>query len=202
VSKLRYSASISLDGFAAGPNQSLDHPLGVGGRALHDWTRERADTATSPVLEEDGSGVGALIMGRNMFGGGPGPWDREPWEGWWGRNPPFHLPVFVLTHHARPKLECEGGTTFTFVTDGLDAALGRARDAARGRHVDICGGATVAKQYLRAGLLDEILLHLVPTFLGAGVRLFDGEALDRIALEQVFVVEQPGVTHLKYRVLR
>jgi dihydrofolate reductase len=202
VSKLRYSASISLDGFAAGPDQSPDHPLGVGGGALHGWMRERAEASSSRVLEEDELGIGALIMGRNMFGSGPGPWGREPWEGWWGPNPPFHLPVFVLTHHPRRKLECEGGTTFTFVTDGLDSALAKATQAARGQHVDICGGATVAKQYLGAGLLDEILLHLVPIFLGAGVRLFDAETLDKITLEQVFVVEQPGVTHLKYRVLR
>jgi dihydrofolate reductase len=153
------------------------------------------------VLEEEGLGVGALIMGRNMFGGGPGPWDREAWEGWWGLDPPFHLPVFVLTNHPRPKLERQGGTTFTFVTDGLGAALEQAMQAAGGQFVDICGGATVAKQYLAAGLLDEILLHLVPVFLGAGVRLFDDETLEGIKLEQVFVVEAPGVTHLKYRVL-
>jgi len=200
VSKLRYSASISLDGFAAGPDQSREHPLGVGGRALHTWTREAGPG--SRVLEEDNRGVGALIMGRNMFGGGPGPWGAEPWAGWWGPNPPFHLPVFVLTHHPRPVFECEGGTTFTFVTDGLDAALAQAVDAAGGQYVDICGGATVAKQYLAAGLLDEILLHLVPVFLGAGVRLFDDETLDKVTLEQIFVVEAPGVTHLKYRVLR
>ena len=171
MSKLRYSTSISLDGLTAGPDQSAEHPLGVGGRALHDWTR--GEKPSSRVLEEDELGVGALIMGRNMFGGGPGPWGREPWEGWWGANPPFHLPVFVLTHHPRPKLECEGGTTFSFVTDGLGTALAQATHAAGGQHVDICGGATVAKGYLAAGLLDEILLHLVPIFLGAGVRLFD-----------------------------
>lgn len=199
MSKLRYSASISLDGFAAGPDQSPEHPLGVGGRALHNWVREQSPS--SRVLEEDDRGVGALIMGRNMFGGGPGPWGAEPWGGWWGSNPPFHLPVFVLTHHPRPRLECEDGTTFTFVTDGLHAALALATEAADGQHVDICGGATVAKQYLAAGLLDEILLHLVPTFLGAGVRLFDDGSLEEVTLEQVFVVEAPGVTHLKYRVL-
>jgi len=200
VSKVRYSGSISLDGFAAGPDQSPEHPLGVGGRALHTWVKERENT-NSRLLEEDELGVGALLMGRNMFGGGPGPWGKEPWQGWWGRNPPFHLPVFVLTHHSRPTLECEGGTTFTFVTDGLDAALAQARQAADGHSVDICGGATVAKQYLAAGLLDEMLLHLVPVFLGAGVRLFDDETLDKITLEQTFVVEAPGVTHLKYRIL-
>ena len=207
MSKLRYSASISLDGFAAGPDQSPEHPLGVGGRALHAWRskagrEDRVRNAGSRLLADDESGVGALLMGRNMFGGGPGPWGQVPWEGWWGPNPPFHLPVFVLTHHPRPPLECEGGTTFTFVTDGLDAALAQARQAAAGRHVDICGGATVAKQYLAAGLLDGILLHLVPLFLGAGVRRFDDKALDRITLQQAFVVEGPGVTHLKYRVLR
>jgi dihydrofolate reductase len=203
VSKLRYSGSISLDGFAAGPDQSPEHPLGVGGGALHAWMRETSvESPSSRLLEEDELGVGALIMGRNMFGGGPGPWGEEPWQGWWGPNPPFHLPVFVLTHHSRAPLECEGGTTFTFVTDGLDAGLAQATQAAGGRYVDICGGATVAKQYLAAGLLDEILLHLVPVFLGAGVRLFDGGTRDGITLEQAFVVEAPGVTHLKYRVLR
>jgi dihydrofolate reductase len=201
VSKLRYSGSISLDGFAAGPDQSAENPLGVGGRALHRWMRDRLENPSSRLLEEDDLDVGALIMGRNMFGGGPGPWGREPWQGWWGPNPPFRLPVFVLTHHPRPTLECGGGTTFTFVTDGLGAALEQARQAAGGQYVDICGGATVAKQYLAAGLLDEMLLHLVPTFLGAGVRLFDDEELDTIMLEQVFVVEEPCVTHLKYRVL-
>lgn len=200
MSKLRYSTSISLDGLTAGPDQSVEHPLGVGGRALHNWTR--GENPSSRVLEEDELGVGALIMGRNMFGGGPGPWGREPWEGWWGPTPPFHLPVFVLTHHPRPKLECEGGTTFTFVTDGLGTALALATHAAGDQYVDICGGATVAKQYLAAGLVDEILLHLVPIFLGAGVRLFDIETLDKIKLEQAFAVEAPGVTHLKYRVLR
>ena len=124
MSKLRYSTSISLDGLTAGRDQSAEHPLGVGGRALHDWTK--GERPSSRVLEEDELGVGALIMGRNMFGGGPGPWGREPWEGWWGPNPPFHLPVFVLTHHPRPKLECEGGTTFSFVTDGLGTALAQA----------------------------------------------------------------------------
>src|SRR5207245_298018 len=132
VSKLRYSASISLDGFAAGPDQSPEHQLGVGGRALHGWMRERAGASSSRILEEDELGIGALIMGRNMFGGGPGPWSREPWAGWWGPNPPFHLPVFVLTHHPRPRLECDGGTTFTFVTDGLEAALAQATQAASG----------------------------------------------------------------------
>ena len=199
MSKLRYSTSISLDGFTAGPGQSPQYPLGVGGRALHDWMRRT--NVSSQVLDEDERDVGALIMGRNMFGGGPGPWGREPWGGWWGPNPPFHLPVFVLTHHPRPTLECEGGTSFTFVTDGLDAALAQARDAADGQHVDICGGATVAKQYLAAGLLDEMLLRLVPVFLGAGVRLFDDETLAKTGLERVFVVDAPLVTHLKYRVI-
>jgi dihydrofolate reductase len=200
VSRLRYSGSISLDGFAAGPDQSRENPLGVGGRALHTWVKEREDT-TSRLLEDEELGVGALLMGRNMFGGGPGPWGEEPWPGWWGPNPPFHLPVFVLTHHPRAPLECDGGTTFTFVTKGLDDALAQARQAANGQHVDICGGATVAKQYLAAGLLDEMLLHLVPVFLGVGVRLFDDETLDKVTLEQAFVVEAPGVTHLKYRVV-
>jgi dihydrofolate reductase len=137
-------------------------------------------------------------MGRNMFGGGPGPWPDEPWNGWWGENPPFHLPVFVVTHHERPPLECDGGTTFTFVTDGVEVAVAQAREAAGGRDVAISGGATVARQCLAAGLLDELRLDLVPVLLGDGVRLFDGDT--SVDLEQVSVVEGHGVTHLAFRV--
>jgi dihydrofolate reductase len=133
-----------------------------------------------------------------MFGGGPGPWPDEPWNGWWGENPPFHLPVFVVTHHERPPLECDGGTTFTFVTDGVEEAVAQAREAAGGRDVAISGGATVARQCLAAGLLDELRLDLVPVLLGDGVRLFDGDT--SVDLEQVSVVEGHGVTHLAFRV--
>jgi dihydrofolate reductase len=211
VGRVLYSASISLDGFAAGPDQGPDHPLGVGGDRLHDWVRElavwRAQHGLEGGVENESTDVydgddneGALVMGRGMFGGGPGPWDPA-WRGWWGEDPPFHLPVFVLTHHARDPLEMEGGTTFSFVTDGIGAALDAARAAAGGRDVAICGGATTAGQYLAAGLVDEVTLHVVPALLGDGVRLFTPE-LASVRLEQVRVVEAPGVAHLTYRVLR
>jgi dihydrofolate reductase len=207
---VNYTASISLDGFTAGPDQSPDNPLGVGGGQLHDWIQELAvwreahgieggsESPSTAVLKEAGSNLGAYVMGRNMFGGGPGPWAAEPWNGWWGGNPPFHLPVFVVTHHARPPLECEGGTTFTFVTEGVEAAVAHAREAAEGRDVMISGGSTVARQCLAGGLVDELRLDLVPVLLGGGVRLFDGDiAAD---FEQTSVVEGRGVTHLAYRV--
>jgi dihydrofolate reductase len=209
MSRLLYSASISLDGYVAGPDQSVDHPLGLGGERLHAWLRELAawrkehgdeggeTNASTEVYEEHADRIGAIVMGRNMFGGGPGPWSEPAWQGWWGDEPPFHMPVFVLTHHAREPLELTG-TTFTFVTDGPEGALALARDAAAGGDVAIGGGGSVAQQYLAAGLVDELTLHLVPTLLGSGVRLFDG--LPQLALEQTRAVEAPGVTHLTYRV--
>ncbi|HEY3766777.1 MAG TPA: dihydrofolate reductase family protein [Gaiellales bacterium] len=208
---LRYSTSMSLDGYVAGPDQSTAHPLGVGGERLHEWMRVLAVwrrhagleggvvNASTAVFEQGDDDVGATIMGRKMFGGGPGPWGEDPWRGWWGDDPPFHMPVFVLTHHPRPPLRCEGGTTFTFVTDGPQTALDLAREAAGGRSVAVSGGAGVAKQYLAAGLVSEIMIHLVATFLGAGVRLFDDPGLAGVSLEQVRVVEAPGVTHITYR---
>jgi dihydrofolate reductase len=208
---VKHTASISLDGFTAGPDQSLDNPLGVGGRQLHDWIQQLAvwreahgmdggsESPSTAVLKEAGANLGAYVMGRNMFGGGPGPWAAEPWNGWWGDNPPFHLPVFVVTHHARPPLECEGGTTFTFVTEGVEAAVEQAREAAKGREVMISGGSTVGRQCLAAGLVDELRLDLVPVLLGGGVRLFE-DADTSVDLEQISVVEGHGVTHLAYRV--
>jgi dihydrofolate reductase len=208
---VNHTASISLDGFTAGPDQSLDDPLGVGGPQLHAWIQELAvwrrahgmdggiESPSTAVLEEAGANLGAYVMGRNMFGGGPGPWADEPWNGWWGDNPPFHLPVFVVTHHARPPLECEGGTSFTFVADGVEAAVAQAREAAAGRDVMISGGSAVARQCLAAGLVDELRLDLVPVVLGGGVRLFD-EGEPSFELEQLSVVEGRGVTHLAYRV--
>ncbi len=208
---VNHTASISLDGFTAGPDQSLENPLGIGGRQLHDWIQELAvwreahgmdggvESPSSAVLKEAGANLGAYVMGRNMFGGGQGPWADEPWNGWWGENPPFHLPVFVVTHHARPPLECDGGTTFTFVTDGVDAAVEQAREAAEGRDVMIAGGSTVARQCLAAGLVDELRLDLVPILLRGGVRLFD-DGDTSVDLEQISVVEGQGVTHLAYRV--
>jgi dihydrofolate reductase len=205
-----YGASISLDGFTAGVDQSVENPIGVGGRRLHEWITELAlwreshgedggiETPSTDVLKTARAKLGAYVMGRNMFGGGPGPWGDDPWNGWWGEDPPFHLPVFVVTHHARPPLECEGGTTFTFVTDGVESAVAHAVEAAAGGDVMISGGSTVARQALAAGLVDEIQLDLVPVLLGGGVRLFEDG--DDFGFEQVSVVEGRGVTHLTYRV--
>ena len=210
MSKLRLRISLSLDGFVAGPNQSLQEPLGHGGERLHEWvialeTWRRAHgmadgevNESTAVMERELVNIGATIMGRNMFGGGRGPWNTtDPWNGWWGRNPPFHHSVFVLTHHAREPLTMEGGTTFTFVTDGIESALEQARRAAGGKDVALSGGAQAAQQYLKAGLVDEMQLHLVPTLLGGGERLFDGVD-DLHGLVLVETVATPNVTHLKF----
>ena len=210
MSKLRLRISMSVDGYTAGPQQSEENPLGIGGERLHDWavslTAWRAPhgleggevNESSRVVEESLANIGATIMGRNMFGGHPGPWNAaRPWNGWWGANPPFHHPVFVLTHHARPPLVLEGGTTFTFVTDGVAEALELARRAAGRRDVALAGGASTAQQYLRAALVDEMEIHLVPTLLGAGERLFDG-VKDLGGLELMRTVAAPNVTHLKF----
>ncbi|MEO6223178.1 MAG: dihydrofolate reductase family protein [Vicinamibacterales bacterium] len=211
MSKLRLKISMSLDGFVAGPSQSVDHPLGVGGMRLHEWAFELTAwramhgleggemNESSRVVEESLQNVGATIMGRNMFGGHPGPWDaNKPWNGWWGAKPPFQHPVFVLTHHARSPLVMDGGTTFTFVTDGIAAALDRARAAARGHDVSLAGGASAAAQYLCAGLVDEMEISLVPTLLGSGERLFQETGDTLHGLELVRVVTQPKVTHLQF----
>lgn len=208
--KLRFQIAVSLDGYTSGPDQSVENPLGVGGMHLHDWAFALAVwraphgleggevNASSAVVEETLAGVGATIMGRNMFGGHPGPWDpAKPWNGWWGDTPPFHHPVFVLTHHVRPPLALEGGTTFTFVPDGIEAALAQARRAAGNKDISLAGGATAARQYLNAGLVDEMELHLAPILLGAGERLFDG-VRDLHGLRLVRTVEAPGVAHLKF----
>ena len=202
---------MSLDGFVAGPEQSKDNPLGVGGMRLHEWAfplRAFREThgldggevnESTAIIEEAFANVGASVMGRNMFGGHPGPWDSaERWDGWWGRNPPFHHPVFVLTHHAREPLKMEGGTTFTFVTAGIEAALEQARRAAEGKDVSLGGGANAARQYLVAGLVDEMQISLVPVLFGAGERLFDGVGDDLHGLSLVRTVAAPGVTHLKF----
>jgi dihydrofolate reductase len=201
---------MSLDGYTAGPRQSKKNPLGIGGARLHEWALPLAAwraphgleggevNESTPVVEESQANIGATIMGRNMFGGHPGPWDAaEPWNGWWGADPPFHHPVFVLTHHPRPPLALEGGTTFTFVTDGITAALDLARRAAGGQDVSLAGGASTAQQYLGAGLVDDMEIHLVPTLLGAGERLFDG-VRDLGGLQLVRTVAAPNVTHLKF----
>jgi dihydrofolate reductase len=211
MSQVTCQISISLDGFAAGPDQSPDDPLGKGGERLHEWViateswrrqhgREGGETgADSDVIDEVVEGVGTYIMGRRMFGGGEGPWD-ETWTGWWGEDPPFHVPVFVLTHHAREPLPMEGGTTFNFVTDGIESALEQARAAAGEGAIAIAGGASAIQQYLRAGLLDELYLHIVPILLGGGERLL--EDVGDPTLEPVKVVGSPAVTHVKYRVVR
>ena len=211
MSRLRLNITMSLDGFVAGPSQSVENPLGIGGMRLHDWAfplkvwraphgLEGGEVNESTAVVEDMlANVGATVMGRNMFGGHPGPWDAsKPWNGWWGDNPPFHHPVFVLTHHARKPLELEGGTTFTFVTDGIESALEQARRAALGKDVALAGGASAAQQYLAAGLVDEMQLNIAPMLLGSGERLFEGVGGDLHGLELVRTIAAPGVTHLKF----
>jgi dihydrofolate reductase len=210
MSKVSFHISVSTDGYVAGPNQSLETPLGEQGERLHEWVvalrawRERHGleggdvNASTAVIEESLANVGAEIMGRGKFGGGPGPWGDDRWRGWWGEEPPFHMPVFVLTHHEREPLTL-ADTTFTFVTDGIESALAQAREAAAGKDVVIGGGASVINQYLAAGLVDDLELHIVPLVLGGGARLFDGLGPD-LKLEQVRAIEAPGVTHLKYHV--
>ena len=205
--------STSLDGFVAGPNPSLDEPLGEGGEGLHEWVfglkawREphgRSGGETGPVndlVEERIRGTGATVMGRKMFSGGEGPWEADPRaDGWWGDDPPFHHPVFVLTHHRRDPLEKRGGTTFTFVTEGVEAAVEQARSAAGAKDVSIAGGATAIQQSLKAGFVDELQLHLVPVLLGGGTRLLDGVGAEDVALEANRVDESPAATHLRFGV--
>jgi dihydrofolate reductase len=205
--------SMSLDGFIAGPDADLEEPLGRGGEGLHEWifgvkswreSHGKSGGETGPddeVVEEWQSRAGATIMGRRMFSGGQGPWDDDPKaSGWWGEEPPFHHPVFVLTHHPREPLPMRGGTTYTFVSEGIEAALEQARTAAGEKDVGLAGGADVAQQYLAAGLLDEVQIHLVPVLLGGGVRLLDHLDPGRVKLEPTRVLESPAVTHLRYRV--
>ncbi len=211
MSSVTCHISMSLDGFVAGPNQSVENPIGERGMRLHEWVFDTASwreqqgleggerTLDSEVADEVVRDVGAYIMGRKMFGGGDGPWD-EIWTGWWGENPPYHAPVFVLTHHSREMLPMQGGTTFTFVTDGIESALEQARAAAGDKNVAIAGGASAVRQYLAAGLLDELYLHIVPIILGVGERLF--EDVGDPNLEPVKVIASPTVTHVKYRVAR
>ena len=213
MGNVRVHISTSLDGYVAGPNQTMENPLGEGGERLHDWLvalkawREPAgmeggeENANSPVVREAFANVGAEVMGRGKFGPpGRGPWGDDPWRGWWGDDPPFHKPVFVLTHHEREPLTLSD-TTFTFVTDGIESALARAREAAGDKDVFIGGGADTINQYLAAGLVDELELHVVPLLLGGGARLFAGVGPD-LELELLRTVEAPGVSHVKYRVVR
>ena len=207
---LRFGITVSLDGFVAGPDASLTEPLGRGGEELHAWVvrlrswREAhhmeggAEGEDDALMRASTENVGATIMGRNMFGGGPGAWDQdEAWRGWWGDAPPFEHPVFVLTHYQREPLVFPNGTSFTFVTDGIEVALLAAREAAGARDVWIGGGADVAGQYLAAGLVDEMELHVVPILLGGGARLFERAGTDLHGLELVRVLQGQGVAHLK-----
>jgi dihydrofolate reductase len=213
LSKVVFDVSISVDGFLAGPNATLEEPLGAGGDALHAWAfatrrfREEHGLADgeggvdSDVIDEHLRATGATVMGRRMFSGGEGSWEDDPnADGWWGDAPPFHHPVFVLTHEPRETVAKEGGTTFTFVTDGIEAALARAREAAGGKNVAVAGGANVIQQYLRAGLVDEFQLHVAPVLLGAGVPLFGGTLDAPLRVEPTRVIESPAVAHLSYRV--
>ncbi len=216
MGKLILDISMSLDGFVAGPNPTLDDPLGEGGDRLHEWAyalkswrsphgRSGGDTgAEDEMVAEQLGRVGATVMGRRMFSGGEGPWEDDPnADGWWGDDPPFHHPVFILTHHEREPVEKQGGTTFTFVTDGIEVALEQARAAADGKDVQVGGGADAAQQYLRAGLVDELRLHLVPVFLGDGTRLFDDLGGAGIELERTGIVESTtAAAHLAYRVVK
>ena len=215
MTKLRLDISMSLDGYIAGPNQTIEEPLGENGEQLHEWVfglasfRERHGgeggerNADDEILAEVIAATGATVMGRKMFSGGSGPWEDDPRaDGWWGDEPPFRGPVFILTHHARDPVVKQGGTTFTFVTDGIESALDQARAAADGKDVALGGGADVARQYLDAGLLDEIQLHVAPILLGGGVRLFDGLTAVPLTLEPTRVVSSPAVTHIRLRVPR
>ena len=202
MGKVTCQITVSLDGYVAGPQQSIDEPLGIGGERLHTWFM--GDTPRDPVDEQVAAtlldGNGAYVMGRNMFGPVRGAWEGD-WRGWWGADPPYHTPVFVLTHHAREPVEMEGGTTFHFVTDGVAVALERAREAAGpDRNVCIGGGASTVDQALAAGLLDELYLHLAPITLGGGARLF-ADAGD-VRLTPLETIHSPRVTHVRYRVDR
>jgi dihydrofolate reductase len=215
MTKLTLDISMSLDGFIAGPNQTLEEPLGKGGERLHEWvTRLEAwrephgleggeTNADSEVVTEALAAAGAIVMGRRMFSGGEGPWEDDPNpDAWWGDNPPFHVPVFVITHHERETVAKEGGTTFTFVTDGIESALEQARAVAGDKNVALGGGADVVQQYLKAGLLEELQIHVVPLLLGGGVSLFGSLGIDQAELEQTRVIASPSVTHLRYSVRR
>lgn len=212
--QLKLDITMSLDGFVAGPNPTLEDPLGAGGERLHEWVFDLAgwrkphgleggkENADSDIVAEHVASVGAHIMGRRMFSGGSGSWEDDPnANGWWGDTPPFGVPVFVLTHHAREPLALEG-TTFTFVTEGIEPALELAREAAGKKDVAIAGGAEVALQYLRAGLVDAMQIHVAPILLGSGTRLFDNLEGVEVGLEQTRAIGSDRVAHLRYRIAR
>jgi dihydrofolate reductase len=216
MGKVKCQISVSLDGYAAGPNQGEEHPLGEGGEDLHEWVvklsswreshgREGGEGAENPsnaVMEESTVNLAAVVMGRNMFGAVRGPWGDSDWKGWWGDEPPFHAPVFVLTHHEREPLEMAGGTTFHFVTDGVESAIRQAKEAAGDGDVSVAGGAATIQQCIAAGLLDELLVHQVPILLGGGERLFDNLAPGDAQFELVGLVKGREAAHLTYRITR
>jgi dihydrofolate reductase len=214
MGKVYVEISMSLDGFVAGPNQTLEQPLGAGGERLHEWVvalkswRERHGLSggetgpDSELIEESLRNTGATVMGRRMFSGGQGAWEDDPnADGWWGDDPPFRHPVFILTHQPREPVAKQGGTTFTFVTDGIESALEQARAAAGDKDVVIAGGANTIQQFVNAGLINELQIHIAPVLLGDGVRLFDQAPAD-VSLETTRVLGSPRVTHLKYRILK
>lgn len=214
MGKVKCQISISLDGYAAGPNQSEENPLGEGGMALHEWLFElpsfnevhgreggpKTDNPSDAVLREAAENIGAGVMGRNMFGPVRGEWGDSEWRGWWGEDPPFHCPVFVLTHHPREPLQMDGGTSFHFVTDGVERAIELARAEAGERDVSVGGGAETIQQCLRAGLLDELEIQIVPVVLGDGERLLDRLGGLESSFQCTRVIQAPGVTHLRYAV--
>jgi dihydrofolate reductase len=204
--------SVSLDGFGAGADQSLEAPFGHAGQRLVRWfmgTRsfhvmqgqQGGSTGIDDAFASSwGPGIGVEIMGRNKFGPQRGPWTDEEWKGWWGEEPPFHTPVFVLTHHVRPSIEMKGGTTFHFVTEGIESAVAQATAAAQGQDIWLAGGASVINQYLAAGLVDEIDISIAPVIMAGGERLFEGLQRGALKLTQIRAVDAPGVTHIKYQV--
>ena len=204
---------MSLDGYIAGPKPTLKEPLGIGGEELHEWVVRLAawrrphgmsGGETGPdgdVMEESTANIGAVIMGRKMFSGGSGPWKKDPNpDGWWGDNPPFHAPVFVLTKHKREKVSKKGGTSFTFVTDGIESALSVAKKAAGKKNISVAGGANTIQQFIKTGNLDELQIHMVPILLGGVTRLL--ENLGDAKLEKIRVIDSPLVTHIKYRLIK
>lgn len=210
MGKVFADISISLDGYIAGPKPTLQVPLGQAGEKLHEWGTKLAawrnphgkpggeTNRDNDVMEEVSTNTGAVIMGRKMFSGGNGPWETDPKaDGWWGDNPPFHVPVFILTHHPRETVKKEGGTSFSFVTEGTESALKLAKEAAGNQDILIAGGANAIQQFIKAGVLDELQIHMVPLILGGGTRLF--ENLGNIKLEKIRVIDSPMVTHLKFR---
>lgn len=209
MGKVFSGISMSLDGFVAGPNPTLEEPLGQGGEQLHEWVlkleawrkshgKPGGETGEqNDLFKESVNRTGAVIMGRKMFSNGSGPWENDPKaDGWWGDNPPFHVPVFILTSHPREKVVKEGGTTFNFVTDGIESALEQAKAAAGDKDVSIAGGANAIQQFIKAGLLDELEIHMVPIILGGGTKLLDN--IDPQTFEKVRVLDYPEVTHLKF----